>query len=107
MPMGDKNMIGSTAMFFVCISAWIFLKEPIDKLNMINILIIIGGIVFIVQPPFIFQNDYLLYSEDRYALYAAIAAIAHAILIEPNTMVILRSLKGNNLKSIVICLIKN
>ena len=89
-------MIGSTAMFFVCISAWLFLKEPIDKLNMINIMIIIGGIVFIVQPPFIFKNEYLLYSEDKYALYAAIAAIGHAILIEPNTMVILRSLKGMN-----------
>ena len=97
MPMGDKNMIGSTGMFFVCISAWIFLKEPIDKLNMINIAIIIGGIILIVQPPFIFKNDYQLYSEDAYALYAAVASILSAVLIEPNILVILRSLKGVNL----------
>ena len=38
MPMGDLSMIGSTATFFVFLSAWIFLKEPIGKLNLINLL---------------------------------------------------------------------
>ena len=94
MPMGDLSMIGSTSTFFVCISAWIFLKEPIDKLNMINIMFVLGGIVMIVQPPFIFNNDYQLYSQDAMALYSAIAQICSAVLLQPNSMVLLRSLKG-------------
>ena len=95
MPMGDLSMIGSTATFFVFLSAWIFLKEPIGKLNLINLLIVLVGMVMIVQPPFIFKNEYQLYSEDPLALYSAIAVIFSAVFLQSNTFVILRSLKGN------------
>ena len=94
MPMGDLSMIGSTATFFVFLSAWIFLKEPIGKLNLVNLIIVLGGMIMIVQPPFIFKNEYQLYSEDPLALYSAIAAICSAVFLQSNTFVILRSLKG-------------
>ena len=51
--------------------------------------------VMIVQPPFIFKNEYQLYTEDPLALYSAIAAICSAVFLQSNTFVILRSLKGN------------
>ena len=94
MPLGDVSIISCSATFFVCISARIFLKEAIDKLNLINILFVIGGLILIVQPPFIFSTENKTYSEDSYALYAAIAMVFSAVCIHSTVFVMLRSLKG-------------
>ena len=95
MPMGDLSMIGSSATFFACIFAWVFLKERIDILNMFNLMFVLGGLIMIVQPPFLFNNDSHLYSENSLALYAAIGQTCSAVFLQSNTFVILRSLKGN------------
>ena len=94
MPLGDVSIISCSATFFVCISARIFLKEAIDKLNLINILFVIGGLILIVQPPFIFSTEKKTYSEDPYALYAAVAMVFSAMFIHSSVFVIIRSLKG-------------
>ena len=94
MPLGDVSIISCSATFFVCISARIFLKEAIDKLNLINIFFVIGGLILIVQPPFIFTTENKTYSEDPYALYAAIAMVFSAMFIHSSVFVIIRSLKG-------------
>ena len=94
MPLGDVSIISCSATFFVCISARIFLKEEIDKLNLINILFVIGGLILIVQPPFIFATENKIYSEDSYAIYAAIAMVFSAVFIHSTVFVIIRSLKG-------------
>ena len=57
MPLGDVSIISASATFFTCISARIFLKEAIDKLNLINIVFVLGGLILIVQPPFIFSVE--------------------------------------------------
>ena len=106
MPLGDLSMISSTSTFFVCLSAWIFLKEPIDRLTVINIIFVLGGLVMIVQPPFIFNNEDQIYSENPMALYSAIAVICSAVLVQSNVCVLLRSLKGNLLVTISIKLYK-
>ena len=99
MPLGDLSMISSTSIFFVCLSAWLFLKEPIDKLTIINIMFVLGGLLMIVQPPFIFTNEEQIYSENPKALYSAIAVICSAVLVQSNVIVILRSLKGKSVKN--------
>ena len=94
MPLGDCALISSSATFFCCISARIFLKEPIDKLNLVNILFVVGGLILIVQPPFIFAGGNEIYSDDPLAIPAAIAKIISAMLIHSTVFVLLRSLKG-------------
>ena len=94
MPLGDVSIISASAMFFVCISARIFLKEAIDKLNLINIVFVVGGLILIVQPPFIFSVKNPIYSEDPLAIYAAIAMVLSAVFIHSSVFVIIRSLKG-------------
>jgi drug/metabolite transporter (DMT)-like permease len=49
MPLGDVNMIGSSSTFFTCVYARIFLKEKLHLGHFINIGIVIGGIMLIVQ----------------------------------------------------------
>ena len=94
MPLGDVSIISSSATFFTCISARIFLKEAIDKLNLINIVFVIGGLILIVQPPFIFSVENKTYSEDHLAIYAAIAMVFSAVFIHSTVFVVIRSLKG-------------
>ena len=100
MPLGDVSIISCSATFFVCISARIFLKEAIDKLNLINIVFVIGGLILIVQPPFIFSTENKIYSEDPYAMYAAIAMVLSAVFIHSTVFILLRSMKGVYLNNI-------
>lgn len=94
MPLGDLSMINSTGIFFTCLFARLFLKEAIDKLNLINIVFVIGGVILIVQPPFIFAGQSGIYSKDSLALYSAMAQIFTAVFVHSNVFVLLRSLKG-------------
>ena len=94
MPLGDVSIISSSSTFFTCIAARIFLKEAIDKLNLINIVFVLGGLILIVQPPFIFATQNNAYLDDPYALYAAIAMVVEAVFVESISFVLIRSLKG-------------
>ena len=47
----------ATAPIFTVISARIFIKEPICKLDLFNIVLVIAGIILVVKPPFIFGNS--------------------------------------------------
>ena len=49
MPLGDVSMIGTTSTFFTCIYGRIFLKESLRWGHVINIFIVIGGLLLIVQ----------------------------------------------------------
>ena len=61
-----KNFIFPvTAPIFTVISARVFIKEPICKLDLFNIVLVIIGITFIVKPPFIFGN-YDVYKAVRF-----------------------------------------
>ena len=94
MPLGDLSMISSTSTFFTCLSAKLFLKEAIDKLNLMNIVFVLGGLILIVQPPFIFAGESGIYSMGSLALYSAVASIFTAVFVQSNVFVLIRSLKG-------------
>ena len=97
LPLGDIAMIRSSSTLFACIHGRIFLKEPIEKINVVNVVIVLAGIVLMVQPPIIFgSSEDLIYHTDPQALYVALACLI-AAFIEPLKNVVIRRLKGRNL----------
>ena len=49
MPLGDVATIGSSATFFTCLYARLFLKEKLVLGQFINIGVVIAGLILIVQ----------------------------------------------------------
>ena len=60
-------MISATAPMFTTIYARIFLKEAIAVADILNLVLVFVGIVFIVKPPFLFGHSQI-YQEDPEAL---------------------------------------
>ena len=99
MPIGDMTMIAASSTFFACIYARIFLKEPINKLNLLNIGFVLCGVMLIAKPPFIFggnEND--IYSKDDLAIYAISIFTVQNLFFYPNIFIALRALKGKKFR---------
>ena len=95
MPIGDMTMIAASSTIFVCVYGKIFLSEPIQKINVFNIALVLIGILLITKPRFIFGNDDdSVYETDELALYAVGTLTALSIFIFPNISIALRALKG-------------
>lgn len=60
LPLGDITMIGAVRVIFTTIYSRIFLKEPCGLFELFNMLLVLGGILLVVQPPIIFggQSSY-------------------------------------------------
>ena len=96
MPIGDMTMIASSSTLFVCIYGRIFLKEPILKINLLNIFLVSCGILLITKPTFIFgREDDDLYSNDKTTIYAVAILTVLSIFLFPAISISLRALKGN------------
>ena len=74
-------------------SARLFIKEPILNIDLLNVICIVFGMVFIVKPPFLFGQSQVV-NYDTNALYALVALILSSIFIQSNVYVTLRLLKG-------------
>ena len=95
-------MISSSSTVFACIHGRIFLREQIEKTNVVNVVLVLAGICLIVQPPIIFgSSEELIYHTDPQATYIALACLFAATIITPLKNVVLRSLKGNFLGHIL------
>ena len=95
MPIGDMTMIAASSTIFVCVYGRIFLGEPIQKINVFNIALVLIGILLITKPSVIFGNDDdSVYETDELALYAVGTLTALSIFIFPNISIALRALKG-------------
>ena len=86
-------MISATAPMFTALYARIFLKEKIAIADILNLIFVFVGIVFIVKPPFIF-GDSDTFFEDPEAIYAMIALIIGSAILQAGVFTILRVLKG-------------
>ena len=86
-------MIIASSPMFTTIYARIFLKEPIVPSDILNLVLVFAGIIFIVKPPFIFGHS-KMYAEDPEALYAIIALLLGNVFLWAPTFIILRKLKG-------------
>ena len=88
-------MISATAPMFTALYARIFLKEKIAIEDILNLIFVFVGIVFIVKPPFIF-GDSDTFFQDPEAIYAMIALIIGSAILQAGVFTILRVLKGKN-----------
>ena len=88
-------MISATAPMFTALYARIFLKEKIAIADILNLIFVFVGIVFIVKPPFIF-GDSDTFFQDPEAIYAMIALIIGSAILQAGVFTILRVLKGKN-----------
>ena len=86
-------MISATAPMFTTFYARIFLKESIAVADILNLILVFVGIVFIVKPPFMFGHSQI-YQEDPEALQAILLLVFGAIFLQATVYVILRMLKG-------------
>ena len=79
---------------FTAFFARLFIKEPIVPADILNVILVFAGIVFVVKPPFIFGSTEL-YTTDPEAPYAVIILVLSTIFLQANCYVTLRWLKGN------------
>ena len=59
MPLGDVATIGSSATFFTCLYARLFLKEKLVPSQFINIGVVIAGLILIVQVKLLIANQFI------------------------------------------------
>ena len=85
-------MITATSPLYTVFFARLFIKEPIFKVDILNVFFVGIGIILIAKPPFIFGKS-ILYFQDMEATYALAALIASAILLGPNIFITLRLVK--------------
>ena len=52
-------MISATSPMFTTIQARIFLKEKIAAADIINLILVFAGIIFIVKPPFSYVSSHV------------------------------------------------
>ena len=86
-------MIAATAPLFTIFYARVFLKESVSVLDLMNLVLVFAGVVFIVKPPFLFGSSDG-YNEDSTTLYAMIGLLVGSLLLMAPIYVILRKLKG-------------
>ena len=95
MPVGDMTMIAASSTIFVCVYGRIFLKEPILKVNILNVFLVLCGILLITRPTFIFgHQDVDVYANDKLSVYAVIILSALSIFMFPAISISLRALRG-------------
>ena len=86
-------MIAATAPLFTILYARVFLKESVSVMDLMNLVLVFAGVVFIVKPPFLFGSSER-YNEDSTTLYAMIGLLVGSLLLMAPIYVILRKLKG-------------
>ena len=78
LPMSDVMMIASIKPVFTSLMAWIFLKEACGVFEILNMILVVSGIFFVVQPSFVFGDTGQQY--DSHMIYTALGLlIANAI----------------------------
>ena len=82
------------------------LKEPIERINMLTIVLVLVGLIFIVQPPFLFGQKFdpkdaddqagqeQRYSDQPKSLTAVLVLVFSATVLAPAGNVALRALKS-------------
>ena len=81
MAFADVMMIAATSPLFTVFFARIILKEPIYRVDLLNVMIVFGGIILIAKPPFLFGNAVTSYFDNVDTTKAII------VLFEVNTLV--------------------
>lgn len=70
LPLADYTMISSIKPVFVTLLSCIFLKEPCGWFEVANLLLVLGGVTLVLQPPIIFGAT----GEEEYTVEMVVAA---------------------------------
>ena len=85
LPLGDVMMISAVKPIFITFFSLIFLKEACGFFEIINIFLVMGGIVLVVQPPVIFGDSNQDYTTHMFhtamVLMASNAIVSFAAII--------------------------
>lgn len=99
---GDQKIIVATRPIFVSLSAKLFLKEPCGLVEVLNMVLMLSGIIFVVKPPFLFpedEDDPDSHSSDPAGGTAAICVLLTTILAS-NITVIIRKLRKDHVATL-------
>ena len=100
MPQGDVAMLTAGSPALTAIFAYFILKERIIPLDIFNVFLVLGGMVLIAKPPFIFGSSQAYEEDPQYAV-AAIAVSCLAV-IQANVFFVLRLLKELHFAQILL-----
>ena len=90
----------ATKPIFVSLSAKLFLKEPCGLVEVLNMVLMLSGIIFVVKPPFLFpEDDPDSHSSDPAGGTAAICVLLTTILAS-NITVIIRKLRKDHVATL-------
>ena len=90
LPLVDVSMILAIKPVFVTLLSCIFLKEACGVYEMFNLILVLGGITLVLQPPFIFTTSEAAYTPHMF--YTALVLVAVTAL-SSSIFVILRHLR--------------
>jgi drug/metabolite transporter (DMT)-like permease len=93
MSIGTYSMVLATRPFFSLILAKIFLSEPFGIPEIITMILLFSGIIFVVKPPFIFPQDLLEDANYGENFYLAVGLLLLGTIMAGNVQVILRHLR--------------
>ncbi|CAM1309752.1 Uncharacterised protein at_DN1493 [Pycnogonum litorale] len=91
-PFDSEAIIGTNVIFTVVLAA-VFLKEVIDLLDVVTVIISCSGIVFVAQPSFLFHRHQT--TSEKFRLYGSILAVCASISISLTMCINRRIVKTN------------
>ena len=97
---GDQKIIVATRPIFVSLSAKLFLKEPCGLVEILNMILMLSGIIFVVQPPFLFPEDDPQVSPSDPAGRTAAVCVLLTTILASNITVIIRKLRKDHVATL-------
>ena len=93
MAFADVMMVAATSPLFTVFFARIILKEPIYHVDILNVMIVFGGIVLIAKPPFLFGNAVTSYFDNADTTIAIVVLFVSSVVLQSGIFITLRLLK--------------
>ena len=88
----DANMLSAASPIWVVLLGRVFLKEKLGLVDVLNVVITLGGILLIIRPPFIFGHDPSFVFDSQY--YIAAVILFAGSFVQAGVYIILRLLKN-------------
>ena len=82
MAFADVMMVAATSPLFTVFFARIILKEPIYRVDILNVMIVFGGIILIAKPPFLFGNTVTSYFDNADTTIAIVVLFLSSVFLQ-------------------------
>ena len=95
---GDQKMVASSRPVWVILFSRLFLKEAWGVLDVVLMVLMMTGVVFVIKPPFMFSSEAGT-AYDEPAMWSAVAVLITTAL-SSNTTIILRKMRKQHVASL-------